>query len=169
MLYHYLLFHIKATSNPYFSLTTNSITEISNGNNSTQWKYVLRSCKDCPKYNIHTVECEETIHLPITSFHICEVSTICSKHDIIGPSNLLCHVCFNSVSIVKQKKTAKLSRRKILTLKELYIGEIMKEYYIPALENYLYHIFYLHVFSKTICGKMRNEGCISVTDDILSI
>ena len=37
------------------------------------------------------------------------------------------------------------------------------------MENYVYHIFYVDVLSKNICGKMRSEGWCSVTGDILSI
>ena len=45
----------------------------------------------------------------------------------------------------------------------------MKDYYISALENYLYHMFYDYVLSKNICGEMRSEGCFSVTGDILFV
>ena len=57
----------------------------------------------------------------------------------------------------------------MLTLKYLSIGKFMKEYYIPALENYLYHMFYDCVLSKNICGEMKSEGCFSVTGDILFV
>ena len=33
----------------------------------------------------------------------------------------------------------------------------------------MYHIFYVHVLSKNICGKMRNERCLSILGDILSV
>ena len=77
-------------------------------------------------------------------FHIYEVFTICSKHGAIGSGNV-CDVCSKSVYV--GKKPVKLSRRKILNLKELSIGRFMKLYYLPALEKYLYHIFYVHVLS----------------------
>jgi len=44
----------------------------------------------------------------------------------------------------------------------------MKLYYLPALEKYLYHIFYVHVLSKNIRGKMRSQRCLSIPGDILS-
>ena len=37
------------------------------------------------------------------------------------------------------------------------------------LEKYLYHIFYVRVLSKNICGEMRNERCLSIPGDILSV
>ena len=45
----------------------------------------------------------------------------------------------------------------------------MKEYNIPALKKYLYHILYVHVLSKNMCGKRRSEGCFTKLGDILSI
>ena len=38
----------------------------------------------------------------------------------------------------------------------------MKEYYIPALEKYVYHIFCVYICSKNICGRMKSEGCFAV-------
>ena len=99
-------------------------------------------------------------------FHIYEVFTICSKHGTIGSGNM-CGVCSKSVYV--GRNPIKLSRRKILTLKELYIGRFMKLYYLSALEKYMYHILYVHVLSKHICGKMRNERCLSILGDILSV
>ena len=45
----------------------------------------------------------------------------------------------------------------------------MTGYYIPLLKKYLYNIFYVHVLSKNICGKMRSEGCLSILSDFFSI
>ena len=73
-------------------------------------------------------------------FHLYEVFTIYSKHGVIGSGNV-CDLCSQSVHI--GKKLVKLSRREILTLKELSIGSFIKMYYLPALENFLYHIFYV--------------------------
>ena len=56
-----------------------------------------------------------------------------------------------------------------MTLKELSIGSFIKMYYLPALEEFLYHIFYVQVLSKNICGKMRSERCLSIPGDTLSV
>ena len=132
------------------------------------WKCVLRTCIDCPKYKVPTVELEVSIDSLIIKFHIYEVFTICSKHGTIGCSNVY-DVRSKSVYVGNVNKPVKLSRRKILTLKELSIGRFIKLYYLPALEKYLYHIFYVHVLSKNICGKMRNEKYLSIPGDILSV
>ena len=79
------------------------------------------------------------------------------------------NVCSQSISVGNLNKPVKPSRRKILTLKELFIGRFMKLYYLPVLENYLYHIFYAHVLSKNICGKMRNERRFFIPGNMLSV
>ena len=81
----------------------------------------------------------------------------------------MCGVCSKSIYVGKVNKPVKLSRREILTLKLLSIGKFMKLYYLSALEKYLYHILYVHVFSKNICGKIGNERCLSILGDILSM
>ena len=130
------------------------------------WKCVLRTCIDCPKYKVSIVESDETLDSPIIKFHIYEVFTICSKHGIIGSGNV-CDLCSQSVHV--GKKPVKLSRRKFLTLKELSIGSYIKMYYLPALEKYLYHIFYVQFLSKNICGKIRSERCLSILCGILPV
>ena len=79
------------------------------------------------------------------------------------------YVYSQSVYAGKLNKPVKLSRRNILTLNELSIGRFMKLYYLPTLDKYMYHIFYGHVLSKNICSKMRNERCLSILGDILSM
>ena len=80
--------------------------------------------------------------------------TICSEHGTIVSSNV-CDLCSQAIHV--GKKPVKLSRRNVLTLKELSIGSFIKMYYLPALEIFLYHIFYVQILSKNICGKMRSE------------
>ena len=133
-----------------------------------KWKCVLRTYIDCPKYKIPTVELNETIDSPIIKFSIYEVLSICSKIVTIGSGNV-CDVFSQSVDVGRLNKPVKLSRKRILTLKEFSIGIFMKLYYLLVLENYLYHIFYVHVLSKNICRKMRNERCLSIPGDILSV
>ena len=42
-------------------------------------------------------------------------------------------------------------------------------YYLPEIENYQYHTFYVHFFSNNICGMMRNERGLSIPGGILSV
>ena len=86
----------------------------SNKVNLPNWKFVLRTCIDCPKYKIPTVESNDNYDSPIIKFHIYETFNICSKHGTIRSGNI-CDLCSQSVYV--GKKPVKLSRRKILTLK----------------------------------------------------
>ena len=64
---------------------------------------MLRSCNNCPKYKVPTIESDESIHLPKIKFHIYKVFTIYSKYGVVGPENFLCGVCSNSIHLEKQK------------------------------------------------------------------
>ena len=61
-----------------------------------QWKYILRNCNDYLKYEIPSLESDESYHSPRIKFHIYEVVTIFSKDGVVEPSNLLCDVFSNS-------------------------------------------------------------------------
>ena len=53
-----------------------------------------------------------------------------------------------------KKFNYKIRSRKILTLKELTISNFMYHIYIPSLEKYIYHVQYVQMLSKNICGKL---------------
>ena len=82
-------------------LFSNLTSTGSNEVNLPNWKYVLRTCIDCPKYKISTVESNETFESPIIKFHIYEVFIICSKHGTIGSGNV-CELCFSVSSCWKE-------------------------------------------------------------------
>ena len=78
---------------------------------------MLRTCIDCPKYKIPTVESNGNYDSPIIKFHIYETFNICSKHGTITSGNV-CDLCSKTVHV--GKKPVKIARRKILTLKKIY-------------------------------------------------
>ena len=80
---------------------------------------------------------------------------ICFKHGVIRPDNLFWNICSNFFYNQKQKKPVKFSRRKMITLRGSPIEKFMKEYYIPALEKYLYHIFSVHILSNIYVGNKK--------------
>lgn len=57
----------------------------------------------------------------------------------------------------------------MLTLNEFPIGNFTTEYYLLALEKYLYHIIYVHILSKHIYGGTRKEDSLSVSRNILFV
>ena len=57
----------------------------------------------------------------------------------------------------------------MLTVKDPRMGGFMIEYYLSALENYLYRINYVYILSKQICGNMIKKACLSEHGNILSV
>ena len=70
-----------------------------------------RSCNDCLKYKILTVEYDESTHSPKMKFHTYEVFTIFSKHRTIGPGNLLCHVYSKSILCYNQNNCESIKKK----------------------------------------------------------
>ena len=56
-----------------------------------------------------------------------------------------------------RKVEGKIRSRKMLTLKKLTIGNFMYDVYLPMFKKYIYHIHYVHILSKNMCGILRND------------
>ena len=54
----------------------------------------------------------------------------------------------------------------MLTLKELTIGNFMYDVYLPLLDKYIYHVHYVQIISKHLCGKLRHYVCYSKLGNI---
>ena len=65
-----------------------------------------------------------------------------SIHRLIGEGKLGSGLC------VTESTTAKERSRKILTLKELTVGNFTNNIYLSTLEKYIYHIKYVHIFQN---------------------
>ena len=83
-----MLFNDTSNTNDHYYFCITGSNEV----NLPNWKCVLRTCIDCPKYKIPTVEANETFESPIIKFHIYEVFIIYSKHGTIGSGNV-CELC----------------------------------------------------------------------------
>ena len=70
---------------------------------------------------------------------------------------------------VDERVKGKIRSRKMLTQRELAIGNFMSDVYLPSLEKYIYHIHYIQILSKNHCGKIREHACFSKPGNILSI
>ena len=68
---------------------------------------------------------------------------------------MICNIC------EIEKLNGKIRSRNILTLKELTIGNFMYDVYLPSLEKYFYHVHYVQILSKNLCGKLRHDACYS--------
>ena len=57
----------------------------------------------------------------------------------------------------------------MLTHRELTICNFMYDFYLPSLEKYIYHVYYVQIISKNHCGKLRQNACYSKPRNVLSI
>ena len=76
---------------------------------------------------------------------------------------MICNLCENETS------KGKIRSRKILTQRELTIGNFMYDIYLPSLEKYIYHVHYVQIISKNHCGILRQNACYSKPRNMLSI
>ena len=67
MFYYYLSLYIKCTSNHNVFTTKSMINTYVQGR-LPQWKYVLRSRNNFPKYKVPTLESDESEHSPIMKY-----------------------------------------------------------------------------------------------------
>ena len=61
---------------------------------------------------------------------------------------------FNKIDIIFNEiegTVGKIKSRKMLTLKDLQIGSLMCDIYLPALGIFIYHIYYVYIFFKNMC------------------
>ena len=63
----------------------------------------------------------------------------------------------------------KIQSKKMLTLKEFTLGNFMYNVYFPSLDKYIYHVHYVKILSKNLCGKLRYDACYSKPGTISSI
>ena len=76
---------------------------------------------------------------------------------------MICNLCENETS------KGKIRSRKILTQRELTIGNFMDDVYLPSLENYIYHVHYFQIISNIHYGILRHDTCYSKPRNMLSI
>ena len=129
----------------------------------SHWKCVLRQCDNYPKYNVPEYESSCSIVAPKIEFYIYVLFSTCSLHGLVGEGRLICNLCVN------EKLNGKIRSRKMLTQRELAIGNFMYDVYLPLLEKYIYHVHYVQILSKDHCGKLRKNACYSKPGNILSI
>jgi hypothetical protein len=126
------------------------------------WNCVLRRCKDCPAYEIPMEEQGEGDDDPAISFHHYCAFTNCTRHGSLALNAKECGICDNP----DVTKKGKIRTRKHLTLLTRPIGRFLKEFYLPALEKYSYHLPHVMILSKVVCGKMRQDAFAKDTGSI---
>ena len=92
--------------------------------------------------------------IPHIIYHVCQLFSTCSLHELLGLSRLIYKLCDTGT-------TKKIRNRKILTIKKFSIGSIMYDVYLPTLKNNIYHIHYLQILLKNICCFLRHNAWYS--------
>ena len=87
----------------------------------------------------------------LITFHQYILFSACSFHEQIEVGRLRCNLC------EVEKFDDKIRSRKMLIPKELAIGNFMYNVYLPSLEKFIYHVDYVHILSKNLCGKLRHD------------
>ena len=121
------------------------------------------SSDNFPKYNVPKYESNCSIFAPKIKFHLYVLFSTCSLHELIGEGRLICIFCEN------EKLNGMIRSRKMLTHRELTIGNFMYDAYLPSLEKYIYRVHYVQILSKNHCGKLRQNACYSKPENVLSI
>ena len=115
----------------------------------SHWKYVLRQCDNCPKYYVPKYESTCSTVAPKIKFHLYVLFSTCSLYGLVEERRLICNFFEN------EKLNGKIRSRKMLTQRELIIGNFMYDVYLSSLEKYIYHVHYVQILSKNLCGKIR--------------
>jgi hypothetical protein len=118
-----------------------------------KWKCVLRHCESCPTYDVPSEEKSTLEDSPRISFHYYITTTKCSKHGDLKANSKSCETCTmtsipETEATPKSNPKGKVQTRKRLTLLEKPIGDFIYNYYLPAIERYLYHRPHVIILGK---------------------
>lgn len=110
-----------------------------------KWNFILRLCPNCPKY-AHIDEETNATALSSIRFHYYSRFACCKKYVLPCEGSKGCLHC------VVEETTSKVTEQRYLTLKTVGDNVLMKELYILALEELLYHRNHCLILSKTYLG-----------------
>ena len=106
---------------------------------------MLQQCDNCPKYNVPEYDWSCSIVYPKIKFHLYVLFSTCSLRGFVGEGSLICNLCVN------EKLNSKIRSKKILIQRELTIGNFMYDVFLPSLEKYIYHVYYVQILLKNHC------------------
>jgi hypothetical protein len=138
--------------------------------NLRHFKCALRRCPNCPKYPIPVVESDTSDDAPEIKFHVYEKFTKCSKHGLLETNSKTCAICEQQVPILQSTNYRKgnVRTRKALGSRRRSIGKFMTEFYLPALEQFAYHLETVLLLSQMLTGKARQNAFIRLAWTVLT-
>ena len=128
--------------------------------------WVLNCCSECPSIFVPDAEIndEDDAYLPFIWFHHYRNIISCSLHKQILPEHgKICPLCINIENVDKVKVTT----WKSLVLISCSILEFHSEYYITAIENLAFFL-YFYILGKIIV-QVNNMTCLWVDTLILTV
>ena len=117
----------------------------------------------CPKYTISDYKSSSISITSIIKFHYYILFSTCFIHGLIGEGSLR----YNLYEV--GKTDGEIRSRKMLTLKELVISNLMYDVYLSSLYHNIYHVHYVQILSKNICGRLGHDACYSKPRNIYTI
>jgi hypothetical protein len=118
------------------------------------WACVMRKCMSCPSYKLHDIESQDDHDSPSICFHKYVKGTKCTLQNILAVKSRVCELCD---TFAEGQKKGKICSRNYLTLLNRPIRSFVTKYYLPALEEYAYHLPHVRILGSKVCGKMQNE------------
>ena len=132
--------------------------------NMRQWKCVLGKCIDCPKAHFHRLE--QSTDDSMVRFQHYQKYTKCTKHGMLELRSKKCDLCDEEVN--SRTKAGLIRTRSELTLSETTIDVFLKDFYLPLLERYRYHLPHVQILSKHMIGTKRHDAFKSLLHSLFT-
>ena len=121
-------------------------------NDLPNWKCVCGICEVCPDYVTPEEEKGTGRDAPTISFQQYVRVTRCTLHGVLAMNAKNCEDCD---SAPLEFKKGKVRTRKLLNKFTRAIGTFLKDYYLPSIMQYKFHLPHVIILSKLHCGAMR--------------
>jgi hypothetical protein len=121
-------------------------------NDLPNWKCVCGICEVCPDYVTPEEEKGTGRDAPTISFQQYVRVTRCTLHGVLTMNAKNCEDCD---SAPLEFKKGKVRTRKLLNKFTRAIGTFLKDYYLPSIMQYKFHLPHVIILSKLHCGAMR--------------
>ena len=128
----------------------------------------MSRCKQCPNPSIPEFELSTNNNIENIHFGAYKYLYKCKIHGPLIGNSSECGKCLLGVNNNSQEFSEKISKRKEIALMESSIDKFHKDFYIPHLKKYKYHIALVTLLSKNHCKKMRCDAFENNANWILS-
>jgi hypothetical protein len=128
-------------------------------NDLPNWNCACGICADCPEYQTPDEEKGTGSDAPKVNFQLYVRVTRCTFHGVLTVNAKSCPSCD---AFPQDSKKGQVRTRKLLGKFTRPIGTFLTDYYIPAIDEYKYHLPHVIILSKLHCGTMRQTQFESI-------